>query len=86
MKGGWDDASTVHISRHKVPPEEAERIVLGASLPIEMEERSGEDRHTELGETAAGRLLLVTAFPANRKWREMWRRRKGGHDAKEETG
>ena len=94
----WDDANTAHISRHKVTPKEADQIVLGASLPIETEERSGEYRHTELGETAAGRLLLVvwtwrqrrirvvTAFPANRKWREMWRRRKGGHDAKEETG
>jgi hypothetical protein len=46
-----------------------------------------------LGETTAGLLLLVvwvwrrrrirvvTAFPANRKWRTMWKRIKGEDDA-----
>ena len=89
----WDDANTAHIARHKVTPDEAEQVVSGASLPIETETRSDEDRHTELGETTAGRLLVVvwtwrrgrirvvTAFPANRKWRALWRRVKGGRDA-----
>jgi uncharacterized DUF497 family protein len=89
----WDDANTAHIARHGVSPAEAEQIVLGASLPLETEERSGEDRHTELGESAEGRLLLVvwirrrrrirvvTAFPANRKWRALWKRIKGEHHA-----
>ena len=89
----WDDANTTHLARHKITPDEAEQVVLGASLPLKSEERSGEDRHTELGETPAGRLLVVvwtwrqrkirvvTAFPANRKWRALWRRIQGGHDA-----
>jgi uncharacterized DUF497 family protein len=89
----WDDANYVHIARHGVAPAEAEQIVLGASLPLESDERSGEIRHTELGETTEGRLLLVvwtwrrrrirvvTAFPANRKWRVLWERIKGEHDA-----
>ena len=89
----WDDANSAHIARHGVTPSETEQVVLGASLPLEIEERSGEDRHTELGETTEGRLLLVvwtwrrhrirvvTAFPANRKWRTLWRRIKGGHNA-----
>lgn len=88
----WDGANRAHLSRHDVAPAEAEQVVLGGSLPLEIEERSGEDRHTELGETSAGRLLLVvwiwrrgkvrvvTAFPAKRKWRALWRRIKGGHD------
>jgi uncharacterized DUF497 family protein len=89
----WDDANHVHIARHGVAPAEAEQIVLGASLPLESNERSGEIRHTELGETTEGRLLLVvwtwrrrrirvvTAFPANRKWRAFWKRIKGEYDA-----
>ncbi|MBI1788959.1 MAG: BrnT family toxin [Acidobacteria bacterium] len=89
----WNDANTGHIAKHKVAPDEAEQVVSGASLLIETADRSGEDRYTELGETAAGRLLLVvwtwrggrirvvTAFPANRRWRVLWRRIKGGHDA-----
>ncbi len=88
----WDDANNSHIARHGVTPAEAEQVILGASLPIEAQERSGEDRHTELGETTQGRLLLVvwtwrrrrirvvTAFPANRKWRALWMRIKGEHD------
>jgi uncharacterized DUF497 family protein len=74
-------------------PAEAEQVILGASLPIETGGCSGEDRHTELGETTQGRLLLVvwtwrrrkvrvvTAFPAKRKWRALWKRIKGEHDA-----
>ena len=87
----WDDANKGHIARHHIAPEEAEHVISGASLPIESEERSGEERYTELGETAEGRLLVVvwtwrrrrvrvvTAFPANRKWQSLWRRiNKGG--------
>jgi len=93
MSFDWDQANRGHIARHGVTPVEAEQVISGASLPIGTEERSGEERHTELGETAAGRLLVVawawrgqrirvvTAFPANRKWRALWRRIKGGHDA-----
>jgi uncharacterized DUF497 family protein len=95
----WDAANTAHLARHRVTPEEAEQVLSGAALPLESEERGSEWRHTELGETAAGRLLLVvwtwrgqririiTAFPANRKWRALWRRvRERGDDAEEETG
>lgn len=89
----WDDANISHIGRHGVTPAEAAQVVLGASLQIESRERSGEDRYTELGETSEGRLLLVawtlrrgrirvvTAFPANRKWRALWEQIRGDDDA-----
>ncbi len=89
----WDGANRAHIARDGVTPAEAEQVILGAALPIETQRRSGEDRHTELGETTEGRLLLVvwtwrrrkvrvvTAFPANRRWRALWKRIKGAHDA-----
>src|SRR6266545_3202349 len=88
----WDAANLAHIARHRVLPKEAEEVVSGGALPIENETRSGEDRHTDLGETTAGRLLVVvwtwrkgrirvvTAFPANRKWRALWRRIEGGRN------
>ena len=60
----WDGANMAHIARHAVTPAEAEEEVSGASLPLETEERAGEERHAE----------VVTAFPANRKWRALWRR------------
>ena len=52
--------------RHGVTPAEAEQVIMGASFPLETRERSGDDRHTELGETVDGRLLLV-----------VWTMRKG---------
>ena len=55
----WDAANRAHSARHAVTPAEAEQVILGASLPLETEERGGEDRHTDLGETREGRLLLV---------------------------
>jgi uncharacterized DUF497 family protein len=86
----WDGANVAHLARHAVAPAEAQEIISGASIPVESEERGGEERHTELGETARGRLLVVvwiwrrgkvrvvTAFPAHRKWRAFWRRLKEG--------
>lgn len=94
----WDDANREHIARHGVTPVEAEEVILGGSLPLETEERSSEERHTELGETSSGRLLLVvwtwrergirvvTAFPANRKWRALWARIKGERYGEEAEG
>jgi uncharacterized DUF497 family protein len=88
----WDDSNKAHLDRHAVSPEEAEQVILGGSLSLGMEERSGEDRHTELGRTSSGRLLVVvwtwrrgkvrvvTAFPAKRKWRAHWRRNRSGQD------
>jgi len=88
----WDEANLAHIARHGVRPAEAEQVVLGASLPLKTDRRSGEHRHTELGQTTEGRLLLVawtwrrrrirvvTAFPAKRKWRALWNRIKGEHN------
>jgi len=90
----WDTANQAHIARHQITPQEAEEIVCGSSLPLGTEKRDGEDRHVELGETSRGRLLIVvwtwrgaqvrivTAFPANRKWRAFWRRiNQGGQNA-----
>ena len=86
----WDDANLTHIARHNVTADEAEQVLTGATLPLQTDERDGEERHTDVGETAGGRLLIVawtwrrrtirvvTAFPANRKWRALWRRLKRG--------
>src|ERR1017187_9949308 len=49
MPFDWDQANTEHIARHRVTPAEAEQVISGASLPIET--GSGEERHTELGQT-----------------------------------
>jgi uncharacterized protein len=86
----WDAANQAHIARHQITQDEAEEIVSGSTILLGTEERGGEERHVELGETSRGRLLIVvwtwrgaqvrivTAFPAKRKWRAFWRRIKDG--------
>lgn len=62
----WDAANLDHIARHNVTQEEAEQVILGYSLDIEMqiaEDGSGEERLQHLGETAQGRILqLMTTW------------------------
>jgi len=89
----WDDANLAHIARHGISPAEVEEVFVDTPLPLAIDERGGEERHTELGETASGRLLVVvwtrrrrkirvvTAFPANRKWRRFYRQVKEGGNA-----
>jgi len=90
----WDSANIAHVARHGVAPAEAEQVISGAALPLTRQEREGEERYTELGQTLQGRLLIVvwawrrdkirviTAFPAAPRWRALWRRLKmGGPDA-----
>lgn len=88
MDFNWDPANTEHIARHDVTPEEAEEVIENRPLEIGKLERNGELRIVHLGETDAGRVLLVattyrakhirvvTAYPANRKFRKFYAEQK----------
>jgi hypothetical protein len=39
----WDDANLTHIARHNVTADEAERVLTGATLPLQTDERDGEN-------------------------------------------
>jgi hypothetical protein len=62
----WDEANLAHIARHSVTPEEAEQVLLGFPLDMELQiadESNGEERLLQIGETAKGRILqLVTTW------------------------
>ncbi len=62
----WDEANLAHIARHDVTQEEAEQVVLGEPLDMEMqfaEGGSGEERFLQLGETTSRRILqLLTTW------------------------
>jgi hypothetical protein len=62
----WDAANVGHIAKHDVTPKEAEEVVLGEPLDVELqiEEGSGEEeRLLQLGESAKGRILqLLTTW------------------------
>jgi uncharacterized protein len=84
MQFDWDLANTTHIARHKISPEEAEQVVENNPLDLEGQLVNGEERILHLGETAAGRVLVVittergglirvvTAHPATRQMRRFY--------------
>jgi len=80
----WDSGNIDHIALHDVTPEEAEQVIENEPLEIGKVERNGELRIVHVGETDAGRVLLVaityrdeqvrvvTAYPASRKFRKFY--------------
>ena len=80
----WDEANTEHLRRHGVERHEAGEVVQGNSLYLNVTLRSGELRRKELGETLAGRVLIivtsargykirvVTGWPVDRALRNVW--------------
>ena len=62
----WDSGNLGHIARHGVSRDEAEEVVLGDPLEMELqtEEGSGEEiRLLQVGQTVQGRILqLVTTW------------------------
>ncbi|MGO9777531.1 MAG: BrnT family toxin [Terracidiphilus sp.] len=80
----WDDANILHVTEHEVTLEEAEEVILGNPLDIELEVVDGEERSSHLGETSEGRILwvvitfraermrVVTAFEPDKKWKVFY--------------
>jgi uncharacterized DUF497 family protein len=62
----WDEANLAHIAKHNVSQQEAERVILGDRLDMELQiadDSDAEERLQQLGETAKGRILqLVTPW------------------------
>jgi uncharacterized DUF497 family protein len=60
----WDKANLAHLARHDVTPQEAEEVVLGDPLDIELqtaEGSGGEERILHVGETRKGRILELVS-------------------------
>jgi hypothetical protein len=89
MQFDWDGGNTEHVAKHGIAPAEAEQVVLNEPIDLNFEVRSGEERIAQIGETDAGRILVVittlrddrirvvTAIPANRKLRRLYLAQKG---------
>jgi hypothetical protein len=86
----WDKHNRHHVARHDVSPEEVEQVLLNDPVDLEEEIRNGEWRQIHLGETNAGRILIVvtmqreeyirvvTAWPAKERLRAFWRAQQKG--------
>ena len=89
----WNDGNTNHIARHGVTPAEAEQVVLNEPLDMEVILRNEEQRIVQVGETDAGRILVVvstmrgtmirvvTAYPAGSRIQQLFERIKRSGDA-----
>jgi len=92
MQFDWDEANSAHIALHKITPAEAEQVVLNDPLDLAFETSSGEERMAQVGETHAGRILVVitttrddlirvvTAFPAAKRLRKLYIAQRGIHE------
>jgi uncharacterized DUF497 family protein len=88
MQFDWNEANISHIARHDVTQEEAEQVVENYPLDAGAVLRNGEIRTINLGQTDAGRVLVVvvterdglhrvvTARPADRKERTFYSKHK----------
>jgi uncharacterized DUF497 family protein len=80
----WDDQDIGHLARHQISPEEAEQVIENRPVDLESHIRNGEERTPQIGETNAGRILIVistmkekkvrvvTARPANKNYRRYF--------------
>lgn len=58
----WDEANKDHLAKHDVTPEEAEEVIVGESLDIELQvadDADDEERLLQIGQTGKGRILQV---------------------------
>ena len=57
----WDDENRAHIAAHGVSCAEAEQVIDNEPFDLEFQTLHGEERFVQLGETNAGRILVVVS-------------------------
>jgi len=85
----WDDENRTHIAAHSVSCSEAEQVITNEPFDLEFQVMNHEERFVQLGETNAGRILVVvstwrknlirviTAFDANKAMKRVYIAQKG---------
>jgi uncharacterized protein len=61
----WDDENSSHIATHGVSCAEAEQVINNEPFDVELQTVKDEERFVQLGETNAGRIMVVVST-----WRE----------------
>jgi uncharacterized DUF497 family protein len=84
----WDEGNIAHIALHDISPNEVVEVIGNHPIDLVRQDRNGEERFQQIGETRSGRVLVVvttirgslirvvTAFPANRAYREFYAEQK----------
>jgi uncharacterized DUF497 family protein len=58
-----------HLALRQILPLEAEQVILNRPIDLESELRNGENRVAQIGETEAGRVLIVISTMRTKKIR-----------------
>ena len=85
----WDDENSAHIATHGVSCAEAEQVISNEPFDVELQTVKDEERFVQLGETNAGRIMVVvstwreslirviTAFDAPKAMKDLYLIKKG---------
>lgn len=57
----WDHENRSHIAVHEISCAEAEQVISNEPFDLEFQTENGEERFVQLGETNAGRILIVVS-------------------------
>ena len=63
----WDEENIGHLAGHPIAPAEAEQVIMNRPVDLEAQLRNGEKRVAQVGETDAGRVLVVISTWRDRK-------------------
>jgi uncharacterized DUF497 family protein len=84
----WNHENRAHLARHEISSSEAEQVILNRPVDLESHLRNGEERTAQIGETDAGKVLIVvstmrgkkirvvTAWPAKQRLRRYFQSQK----------
>jgi uncharacterized DUF497 family protein len=84
----WDDENIGHLALRAIEPEDAEQVIRNRPCDLESSLRNGEERVAQVGETDAGKVLIivstmrkskvrvVTAWPAKERLRKYFQTQK----------
>ncbi len=88
LQFNWDEENSGHLAKHEISSSEAEQVVLNRPIDLDSHLRNGEERTVQIGETDAGRILIVvstmrgkkirvvTAWPAKERFRRYFQTQK----------
>jgi len=65
----WNEQNVGHLALHEILPSETEEVIRNRPIDLESQLRSGEERVAQVGETNAGRILIVVSTMQGRKVR-----------------
>lgn len=90
----WDVSNVAHIAKHDILPSEAEDVILGDPIDLQMQVVDGEERFPQIGVTRTGRILIVittwrgkltrvvTAYPAAPTYQKFYFAQRGTTNGK----